>query len=37
LFECDVANNYTVARRKRLFHYMDVLKSDDYLKSYVIM
>jgi hypothetical protein len=37
LFECDVANSYTVARRKRLFHYMDVLKSDDYLKAYVIM
>lgn len=37
LFECDVANSYTVARRKRLFHYMDILKSDDYLKAYVIM
>ena len=37
LFECDNANSCTVARRKRLFHYMDILKSDDYLKSYVIM
>ncbi len=37
LFECDGANSCTVARRKRLFHYMDILKSDDYLKSYVIM
>lgn len=37
LFECDSANSCTVARRKRLFHYMDILKSDDYLKSYVIM
>jgi hypothetical protein len=37
LFECDNANSCIVARRKRLFHYMDILKSDDYLKSYVIM
>ena len=37
LFECDGANSYAVARRKRLFFYMDVLKADDYLKSYVIM
>lgn len=37
LFECDTANSFTVARRKRLFFYMDVLKADDYLKSYVIM
>jgi len=36
-FETDAANGDTVARRKRMFHYMDVLKSDDYLKSYVIM
>jgi len=37
LFECDVANSDAVARRKRLFHYVDVLKSDDYLKSYVLL
>jgi hypothetical protein len=37
LFECDGANSYTVARRKRLFFYMDVLKADDYLKSYVLL
>jgi hypothetical protein len=37
LFETDDANGDMVARRKRLFHYMDILKTDDYLKSYVIM
>ena len=37
MYETDAANGDAVARRKRMFHYMDVLKSDDYLKSYVIM
>ena len=37
LFEMDAANGDAVARRKRLFHYMDVLKNDEYLKAYVIM
>jgi hypothetical protein len=37
LFETDSANADAVSRRKRLFHYMDILKTDDYLKSYVIM
>jgi hypothetical protein len=37
LFETDDANGDTVARRKRLFHYVDMLKTDEYLKSYVIM
>lgn len=37
VYETDAANGDAVARRKRMFHYMDVLKSDDYLKSYVIM
>jgi hypothetical protein len=37
LFEMDAANGDAVARRKRLFHYVDILKSDDYLKMYVIL
>jgi len=37
LFEMDTLNGDAVARRKRLFHYMDVLKNDEYLKSYVII
>ena len=36
-YETDAANGDAVARRKRMFRYIDVLKSDDYLKSYVIM
>ena len=36
-FETDAANGDAVARRKRLFRYMDILKSDDYLKTYVIL
>ena len=36
-FETDAANGDAVARRKRLFRYMDILKSDDYLKTYVII
>lgn len=37
LFEMDAANADEVGRRKRLFHYIDVLKNDEYLKSYVII
>ena len=37
LFEMDATNGDAVARRKRLFHYVDILKSDDYLKSYVML
>ena len=37
LFEMDASNEDAVMRRKRLFHYMDLLKNDEYLKSYVIM
>lgn len=37
LFETDDKNGDAVSRRKRLFHYMDTLKHDEYLKSYVIM
>lgn len=36
-FETDASNLDTVAQRKRLFYYMDTLKNDDYLKSFVIM
>jgi hypothetical protein len=37
LFETDDKNGDAVSRRKRLFYYMDTLKHDEYLKSYVIM
>ena len=37
LFETDAVNGDAVARRKRLFRYMDILKSDDYLKAYVMI
>jgi hypothetical protein len=36
-FETDAANSDAVAHRKRLFRYIDILKSDDYLKSYIMM
>ena len=37
LFEMDVENCDAVARRKRLFHYIDILKGDEYFKSYIVM
>ena len=37
LFEMDTANVDAVSRRKRMFHYMDLLKNDEYLKSYVMI
>jgi hypothetical protein len=37
MFEMDDANLDAVSRRKRLFHYVDILKSDDYLKTYVMI
>jgi len=37
LFETDAVNGDAVARRKRLFRYMDILKTDDYLKAYVMI
>lgn len=37
LFEMDHENCDVVARRKRLFHYIDMLKGDEYLKSYIVM
>jgi predicted oxidoreductase len=36
-FETDDANGDAVVRRKRMFHYMDALKNDEYFKSYVVM
>jgi hypothetical protein len=36
-FETDAANGDAVVRRKRMFHYMDTLKNDEYFKSYVVM
>lgn len=37
MFETDAVNGDAVARRKRLFRYMDILKTDDYLKAYVMI
>jgi hypothetical protein len=37
LFEMDADNSDAVARRKRLFHYIDILKTDDYLKTYIML
>lgn len=37
LFEMDASNEDAVTRRKRLFHYIDLLKNDQYLKSYVMI
>lgn len=36
-YETDAANDDAVIRRKRLFHYMDALKTDEYFKSFVMM
>ena len=36
-YETDAVNCDTVSRRKRMFHYMNALKTDDYFKSFVIM
>jgi hypothetical protein len=36
-FETDAANGDVIMRRKRMFHYMDALKNDEYFKSYVVM
>ena len=37
VYETDAANGDAVIRRKRLFHYMDALKNDEYFKSFVMM
>lgn len=36
-YETDSENHDIVSRRKRLFHYMNVLKNDEYFKTFVIM
>ena len=36
-YETDAANGDTVNRRKRLFHYMNALKNDQYFKSFIIL
>ena len=36
-YEIDTVNCDTVSRRKRMFHYMTALKTDDYFKSFVLM
>ena len=36
-YETDAANGDAVTRRKRMFHYMDALKNDEYFKSFVMM
>ena len=36
-YETDAANGDTVNRRKRLFHYMNALKNDEYFKSFIIL
>ena len=36
-YETDTVNCDTVNRRKRMFHYMTALKTDEYFKSFVLM
>ena len=36
-FEMDDKNESTVVRRKRMFHYIETLKNDDYFKSFIIL
>ena len=36
-YETDTVNYDTVIRRKRMFHYMNALKTDDYFKSFVLI
>lgn len=36
-YETDYANCDAVVRRKRLFHYMDTLKNDEYFKSFMLV
>ena len=37
VYETNPANYDAMARRKRLFHYMDTLKNDEYFKSYIMI
>ena len=36
-YETNPDNGDATVRRKRLFHYMDTLKNDDYFKSYIMI
>lgn len=36
-YETDTVNGDAVARRKRMFYYMDALKNDEYLKSFIMI
>lgn len=36
-YESDSANHEIVGRRKRLFHYMNALKNDEYFKSLILL
>ena len=37
IYETDSANCESVARRKRMFYYMDALKNDEYFKSFIMI
>ena len=37
MYETDVANCESVARRKRMFYYMDALKNDESFKSFIMI
>lgn len=37
VYETDSANCESVARRKRMFYYMDALKNDEYFKSFIMI
>ena len=37
VYETNAANYESVARRKRMFHYMDALKNDEYFKSFIMI
>ena len=37
VYETDSANGESVARRKRMFYYMDALKNDEYFKSFIMI
>jgi hypothetical protein len=36
-YETDAANGDAVIRRKRLFYYIDVLKNDEYFKTFIMI
>jgi hypothetical protein len=37
LYEMDDKNESMVVRRKRMFRYIETLKNDDYLKSFILL